>query len=325
MKKELVLIILTFFSWATVFGEGQVTLKAQVDKALVPSTETLTYTVTLIYPKAQKVEFPQVGGQIEGFRVVDFGQKGPWEDPLDNSRMVAEKWFKLQGDISGTYMLPAVEVGYADSTGQQKKARAGEIFVEVTGPDPAGKDKATEKKEIRGLKDIYRTPFPWAKTTVLILLLALAGGLLYWLIKKPKKEKSLPPLLPHQRALAALAELAKANWENAHVDFKKSKIFSFRLSEIMRLYIEERFSFAATDRTLEEIRRDIEEIILIQDPQKKEFLNISEQLELVKFADKLLSVLEITTLIEAAHNFINKTKPLEVTAPTPNKRQEDFL
>jgi hypothetical protein len=57
-----------------------------------------------------------------------------------------------------------------------------------------------------------------------------------------------PPILPEVWALRALAELASYDW----VEYARVREYYYRLTEIVRSYVERKFGLAAPDRTTEE-------------------------------------------------------------------------
>ena len=90
---------------------------------------------------------------------------------------------------------------------------------------------------------------PWAiPGTIAGLVLALIV-LVWWWRKRTQPEFTLPAAPPHEIAFAALDDLRKANTDSPAA----LRTFYFKLSEIVRSYVENRFGINATDLTTEEI------------------------------------------------------------------------
>jgi hypothetical protein len=71
-------------------------------------------------------------------------------------------------------------------------------------------------------------------------------AMILWLERRARRPA--PPILPEVWALRALAELETANL----VETGQAKVFYYRLSEIVRVYIERKFGLAAPEMTTEE-------------------------------------------------------------------------
>ena len=108
------LIFLTlFFSYLTLFqnvlaDEGKSTsfLKAEVDKAVLSPGETLTFRLRAFSSlKEGPLYLPESGDKIQGFRIVDFGKEGPVKE---DGEWVFERWYKLEADLTGSYILPCI-------------------------------------------------------------------------------------------------------------------------------------------------------------------------------------------------------------------------
>ncbi len=267
------LIFLLFFS-ITAFA-SELKLDVKVDKALVTTGDIIMFTITMDAPKGLSVPIPNLGDKIQGFRIVDFGTTP--EKSIDD-RTISSMWYKLQADLTGSYILPATQITYKNSQGIEETIKSSEIFVEVE--SVLDKNKG-EKKDIRDIKPIILSPPLWPYYLVGTLLLI---GLIFAFIRFYKKRKNkkveviyIPPA--HEVALTALKTIPRT----------PLKLFAFTLSEIFRNYFERRFKLPVTDKTLEEIKRDLDTVQQPSDELKKSFLNVLEKTELIKFSDMEIS------------------------------------
>ncbi|MFN8369193.1 MAG: hypothetical protein U0T83_01060 [Bacteriovoracaceae bacterium] len=105
-------------------------------------------------------------------------------------------------------------------------------------------------------------------------------------------------LPPDVKALNALNSLS----------YSPLKLFAFTLSEVFRNYFEQRFNLPVTDRTFEEIKRELKTSVEPSVELKQSFLNVLEKTELIKFTDSEISLDDCHKLVEITKSFIEKTK-----------------
>ncbi len=310
--------------------------RSRVDRAVATTGDVITYTVTVDHDPAYEVELPETGAEIAGFRIIDVGSEEPREA---GGRRILERWYKLRADLVGSYVLPPVEVAYrpsedagaaepdsvvldaatldatadapADVT-EVETVRTSEIFIEVQSVLPEG----GEVTDIRGLKPLRQveTPTPWwffAAGAAVAVLLGLFGFLLWRRFHKPVV---VPPRPAHEIAYEALERLRQTDFE----DLEAMRRFHFDISEVIRGYVENRFTLNATDLTTEEIVEALEEIRDLggeDDQRLRLFLAATDQ---VKFAAYEPSEEEISGTYEGALSFVEATRERPPAArPSP--------
>ncbi|MBI2518909.1 MAG: hypothetical protein HYV97_00765 [Bdellovibrio sp.] len=291
MKK--VICIIFFLAFELLAAE--VKLDAKVDKALVSTGDIVMFTVTLDAPKELALEIPNVGDKIQGFRVVDFGFI---PEKVVDGRKTVSQWYKLQADLVGSYILPALELQYKNSKGVDESIKSSEIFVEVE--SVLSKDK-TAPKDIRDIKPIILSPpiWPYYLVVTVLVLLLIAVGIYFFKKLRKKNSKDAPTIPAHQIALDALINLPK----------KPLKLYAFTLSEIIRVYFEKTFLLPVTDRTIEEIRREIATVSLLSEMQRMKFMAILEKTDLIKFTDIIILDADCESLIQMTRQFVIDTMP----------------
>lgn len=140
-----------------------------------------------------------------------------------------------------------------------------------------------------------------AATTLLLLLLR-------WLKSRPKKAaRAVPPPPPppaHLRALRALEQLQREELPAQG----RGKEFHFRLSEILRGYLGERFGFDALDRTTEEL---LAALTRLPTPglDFARFEALCREGDLVKYAKAPATPSDCKVAIESAFSFVHATTP----------------
>jgi hypothetical protein len=168
----------------------------------------------------------------------------------------------------------------------------------------AAAEAAEDIRDIRGPK--YMFP-PWFLPAVIAgaVLLAFGGwGLWRWL----RRRRQPRVLLPFEVALQRLEEM------RALMQPDDAREFSIAVSDVVRRYIEERFSVTATHRTTEEFLHDLLESS--HAPLARHRALLSEFLQacdLVKFAGMSLTLQDMESLHHSARAFVLETaKPDEL-------------
>ncbi len=310
--------------------------RSRVDRAVATTGDVITYTVTVDYDSAYDVELPETGADIAGFRIIDVGSEEPREQ---DGRRIEERWYKLRADLVGSYVLPPVEVVYRpaapvvqDDVAQDdvtqddvtqddvtqddateveaQSVRTSEIFIEVQSVLP----EDGEATGIRGLKPLRQveTPTPWwlwAAAGAGSVLLVLAGALLWRRLHRPTL---VPPRPAHEIAYEALARLRQTDFE----DVEAMRLFHFEISEVIRGYVEGRFTLNATDLTTEEIAAVLDQIRGLGAEDNRCLRLFLAATDRVKFAAYEPSEDEITGTYEGALSFVEATheRANEITA-----------
>ena len=156
---------------------------------------------------------------------------------------------------------------------------------------------AEDIRDIRG--PIYVLP-AW-------VLPALIGGavliaLVIYGLWRRRRNRSVRVLLPHELALQRLEDIG------ALMQPARAREFSTAASDIVRQYIEQRFSVTATRRTTEEFLRDLlgspDAALAQHQGLLGEFLH---QCDIVKFAAQSLTQRNMESLRESARAFVLAT------------------
>ena len=153
-------------------------------------------------------------------------------------------------------------------------------------------------QDIRGPIDIP-TAAPWVQRTLLILgILALLGAIWWALRRRARKQAEFR----ESAAARARARLSEA-W--AWVD--QPERFCTRLSEVVRVYLEERFGLKAPDQTTEEFLASLPQSSELEPglkPMLEEFLT---HCDWVKFAQGDPGRIECERLHQMASRLVDET------------------
>lgn len=155
----------------------------------------------------------------------------------------------------------------------------------------------------------FKEFLPWGGG---LLLLAAIVYLIIRLIRRKRAGKSLlskdeTPDPPHVAALKKIEQLKGQNL----IESDRQKLFYSTLTDILREYMESRFSFGAMELTSAQIL----DVLKTKEIDKKVYSSVQELLstsDLVKFAKYKADMIENERSIPIAIEFINATKVEEI-------------
>jgi hypothetical protein len=278
-----------------------VVASARVDKAVATTGDLITYTVVIEHDPGFEIELPEPGADIAGLRIIDVGRDEPTER---DGKVVDRRWYQLRADLVGTYILPPLRARYRRTGASEWLTLAtSQIFLEVKSVLPAD-GEVTDIRDVKPLIVTDRGPPVWLLTIAggMTLLLALVA-ILWW--RRRKRPVSVPPPPPYEVAFAALDSLRQTDFSDLHA----VRDYYFRISEILRSYIEGAFSLNATDLTTEEILPRLVSLEGLAEPQRHDLREFLRHTDEVKFAERHPSAGEIEHAYEHALSFVEATAP----------------
>jgi hypothetical protein len=164
--------------------------------------------------------------------------------------------------------------------------------------------------DIRAIKPPVEIPNSWAwvwwLAGIIVLLAAATAG---WIFVKRKFFKPVPAIIipPHVRARQRLREALSL--------IHDARLFCIAVSNALRLYLEERFSFRAPERTTEEFLLDLQQTTLLSPDQKESLAAFLQECDLVKFARFEPNEDELRGLHDAALRLVDETQYDRIEAP----------
>jgi hypothetical protein len=138
-----------------------------------------------------------------------------------------------------------------------------------------------------------------------VLVIALCALVVfgYYFMKK-RRAKPLPAILPWDQALADLVEARSVQ------NLAQGRLYMDRVSQILRRYIEQRFTIKTTRKTTSEF------LYSLKDESggelgnfRNELQSCLEQADMAKFAHKVQAAGDLTRMEEAITSFIDSTRP----------------
>lgn len=147
---------------------------------------------------------------------------------------------------------------------------------------------------------------------IALIILSLVVWYIVWYMRnrwqgRGRDVKPVPKLPPHVIAIKALDELRNRKlWQNG-----KHKLYYSTLTEILRLYIEGRWSVGALEMTSHEIIKALYDVD-INSESRNNLATILITADMVKFAKALPDAEENEQLFTYAYYFVENTKSVDV-------------
>jgi len=215
--------------------------------------DTITLTVRVQTPDDQLVRFPAAADFGELSVTVDAARE---PQPAPAGGLDWRQTYSISALTGGPLQIPPTVIRYgrkpADPSARvdftNELASASLTIPVQSALTP--QDSVTQPRDITGTLALPRARWPaWRWATVIGAAVALLAATV-WLARiiRRRLHPAPPPLLPEIWALRALAELEAREW------FESGRVqeFYYRLSEIVRAYIERKFDLAAPEMTTEE-------------------------------------------------------------------------
>jgi hypothetical protein len=179
---------------------------------------------------------------------------------------------------------------------------------------PALPPPAAGTNELRDIKPPVDIPSGWAWLWWTLGALALAVGLYlawrYWQKRRQPPARSEPVTPPHARARQRLEAALKL--------IDQPRPFCIEVSDVIRVYLEERFDLRAPERTTEEFLAELQHSTRLTPAQKQTLADFLERCDLVKFARDEPEHYELEGLHGVAVRLVSETEPppLELERPS---------
>lgn len=297
---------------ATGLKAQQVTVEATIDSLQLLIGEQAKIKLQVSMDANQKLRLPLLRDTlVRGVEILDVA-KPDTQLLNDNKRWLVSQEYTVTFD-SALYYLPPFEVLVNDKA-YRSKALALKVYsipVDTLHPD-----------QFFGPKSIQEVPLTWEDLAPMVysilLLIALGVVTAFFIIRyrdnKPiiKIIKVEPKLPPHLAAMKKI-ETIKADKVAKRED---PKAYYTELTDVIRIYIKERFGFNAMEMTSAEI---IERLLEEKDKESIHDLKVMfETADLVKFAKYAPLMNENDMNLVNAVDFINQTKIEE----DPNAKKE---
>jgi hypothetical protein len=307
------LLILLLVTVNITFGQGY-KATAKLEPGTILIGDQVNLNLSFSFPAGTQVVWPSIKDTILGtIQVIDRTKvDSAWS--ADKKNLQLSQILRLTCFDSGFYTIPPIRFYYRNLP--DTTIRFEQTGIQILTVHTLAVDTTLAIKPIKGPVKI---PFsileylPWFISG--ILFLAIAGFLIFYLIRRRKGEPIflLRPGVryqPHELAMMELEKLRiKKLWQTG-----KLKEYHTELTDILRKYIENRFRLMAMESTSGEILEDLEGKTSIQKDSLKTLGEILSMADLVKFAKYLPVPDDHEKSMEYAVDFINTTHAIPIIA-----------
>ena len=283
---------------------GQVRVEQSIDSVEIRVGEQAQLKLNVTIAKGNSLQWPLLKERqylVPGLEIVQLELADTIHE--DGEQLTIEKKYTLTAFEEHLFSIPALTVKV---NGKAYKGNASALKVITIDVD------TLHPNQFFPPKDVQDNPFLWSEITpffllslLIIFLIAIAIFLVVRLhqnkpiITKIRIVKHIPP---HQKALSAIGQIKDEHMQSS----EDQKTYYTRLTDTLRLYIQERFGFNAKEMTSTEI------IACLQEMGDKSMIDELRELfntaDLVKFAKYSTLLNENDLNLVNAINFIDKTK-----------------
>ncbi|MFH1415492.1 MAG: hypothetical protein ABIH89_05350 [Elusimicrobiota bacterium] len=284
-------------------GKSLAEFRASVDKSLISIGDKIKYTMEIDADKSMEIGFPAYASNLGGFAVRDFGKDKPVRS--GRNRVKVRQWYVMDTYTTGSYVIPSQFARVRTPEGKEHTLKSPEIFVEVK--SVIGDDNKDE-----GLRDIkfpIYIPFRISPAVIMSCGFLIIAGFAVWILYRRRKsrKKEEPPLPAHEQALLELEKIESM----ALIEKNQVKEYYYMVSDVLRRYLEGRFSLRAPEQTTEEFLDNVTK----SDALEGKYINLLKEYlmhcDMVKYAKLEPDKTECSKLIDTTRRFVEQTKPVE--------------
>ena len=321
MKKILTTTLLCLS--VALFSAQDISVETQVDQREITIGDVIRYSIVLSHAPGVEIILPPLAANLGQFEIRDYQVHEPYQQ---DDQVIEKTDYLISTFETGEFEIPPLQIGYrlaGDSTVYQLNTKAIDIRVKSLNPDEAG-----DIRDIKAPLEPGRSYRRFILAGALALLVLLAGGILYYFIKRRRAGQSLlpafrkPPRPIHEVTLEALEDLRQRDY----LSRGEIKLYYSELSDIVRHYIAGRYFINAMEMTTRELVADMEREDLPQETTSRidHLLSLSD---LVKFAKLTPPDDQSREALELAIAFVHDTKivaePSETVQENENSTNAD--
>lgn len=327
-KKVLHILLLIFV--LTAVSHRALAQKASVQATVQPTEisigEQALINLKVLAPKDMQIQFPVYESHIvDGVEVLTML---PPDTTIENNVMTLQFKYIVTSFDSTLYHIPGMPVFDGKDTIMSNSFGLKVISPQLSDSTLQYLQKLNQAEvdsidfrqlQLNDIKPIQKPPFVWTDylwvlwiLLGIVLLVLLIGVIIFLVLRKKKKGYFFqPPVVqpPHVRAIEALDRIKSEKlWQQPG----REKEFYTKLTDVLRVYLEERFGVNALEMTSGEILDKISQLPET-DSVHENLKQILATSDLVKFAKYKPFMDESDLSIANSYLFINQTREAETT------------
>ncbi len=285
---------------------GPVTMIITADRSEITIADRLNLTIEVLAEDGVDVEMPEFGQQLEAFAIRNYTTES--RVPVGGKYRWRQE-YELDIFLSGSYAVPALTTRFVDRRKGEDDVVESSVttdsFEVTVTPLMEGEFDPTVFRDVKGPVELSIsrtwTWLGWAAgglaAAVVLFFLAL------WLIRRARRPVPEIIIPPHEWAFEQLQRLA----DEQLVEQGQVHEFYYRLSMIVRVYIERRFNLRAPEQTTEEFLVEVRRNSLLATRYRDMLGQFLAACDMVKYALYEPQVEEIEQAFNAARDFVDQT------------------
>ena len=322
--------VLFFLSGSSVMAQQAPSAHAVLDTNAIMIGDQIGLNLKVKVPKGYTISWPALHDTLSPH--IEMIRAGKIDSTLEKGWTNYQRKLTITSFDSGAFAVPSFIFHIKNNTtGNTDSVNTEPMQLKVFTPMV---DTAKAFKVIKGPEAVpytFAEILPW-----LLIILGIIAGIvvIVWYVRKRKKGKPLftkkpkPKLPPYEQAIQKLEELRLSKvWQAG-----KLKEYYTGITDIMREYFTDRYTFEAWEMTTDEIVEELQERKVNEQALSKVKATL-ELSDLVKFAKAQPTAVENDTALNYCVDFVNETRPV-VTEPVddtakkegeqqPEKKKED--
>jgi hypothetical protein len=292
------------------YDRGPVTLNVAVGKEQITTADQLTLQLEVTADADYDVEFAKPGEKLEEFKVVDHDE--PMPTLTRDGKVLHVQAYRLEPFLAGEYKIPPMKITFwkkSDKQPPKQELESEAITIRVTSllSEKSGEAKIKDLVPPMGIPGWDRQWLWIVAAGIGIVALGSAGVWIYRRYRNGEIIAQAIKLPAHEIAYRQIDQLLA----DSLIEKGQIKDFYFRISDILRRYIENRFTLRAPERTTEEFLFELRQSSVLADSHKRLLKDFLSQCDLVKFAKFLPATDEAQKTVEVSRHFIDETKLVE--------------
>ncbi|MHC4305640.1 MAG: hypothetical protein ACYTFF_17400 [Planctomycetota bacterium] len=295
---------------------GPVAMRVWAEPGEITVGQRMKLTIEVTAPSGVEVRIPRLADTAGAFAVR--ASHTPPDIPEGGQRRFTHT-YELDTFATGDVEIPAVSVGFTDrrpevdDSGQGLEGELiGEPLIVRVGSVLAGTEQPTDFRDIKGTVDVpVESPLAarWPLWAAAIAVAAAIAIVIAVVLARRRKRKAAAERIvpPHEWASEQLAALA----EEQLIEHSRFHEFYFRLTDIVRQYIERRFAIMAPEQTTNEFLLQTRTSPVLSDGHKDLLGGFLRAADMVKFARHQPTADEAGRAFDGARAFVDETAPTE--------------
>lgn len=283
------------------YGEGnKVFVVAHPDRPEVNVGDRINLTVDVENDSGHEVSFPEEPQDLGDFDLIESKEVKNRLGMVDRSKRI----YVMSIYTTGTHVIPPIDI--------EIKSREDQKWQTLQSPQVTIEVKSVLTGQEKDIKDIKGLVFAKSSFNLLVffIVLALLAAAVFFAWKKRREEDILKEeelLLPHELAYRRLNELKGMDLPAKG----KVKEYYSLLSDIVREYLENRFSYRAPEMTTEEFLFFIKDSSELEKAHKVLLKDFLSHCDMVKFAKYGPTPIEMVDSFKSAEKLVDQTRLIE--------------